>query len=88
MVKDPPAEINQGPDGDNEQPGVLRLLVQLDEMGVEPVRQGGHLGLRGSCLSAVPQRLWDQLDEHKPLLLRVLPNTPAPFRQRQEGRAA
>jgi hypothetical protein len=65
--------------------GLLDLLCDLDLPGVEPVRHGTFLGLRGPHLSRVPQWLWDQLDRHEAALLPLLRNTKPPYRRRQGG---
>lgn len=69
----------------DEPPGVLRLLVLLDEAGAIPVRHGAFVG----CLrpDRVPLRLWRELDRCEGQLQRMLPNTATPFRRRQTRRA-
>jgi hypothetical protein len=74
--------------GDTDPSGVLSLLVEADEHGCEVVRHGAHVGLRGPRLSVVPQRLWAQLDDHEPQLLRLLHPEETPFRHWQKQRRA
>jgi hypothetical protein len=75
------------PDGENNQaPGVLPLVIALDDLGVEVVRHGGFVSLRG-LLSKVPPHLWGAIDANEEALVRLLANRPTPYRQRQ-GTAA
>jgi hypothetical protein len=67
-------------------PGVAGLLVQLQAYGVEPVRHGGFVGLRGQAAGQVPGDVWDQFQRRRPLLLQHLKDEPTPFqRRRQRG---
>jgi hypothetical protein len=62
--------------------GLLGLLVWCEEQGVEPVRHGGFIGLRGPGLDRLPPSVWVALCRETPLLRRMLKSEPGPFRQR------
>jgi hypothetical protein len=64
-------------------PGSLALLVQLQAYGVEPVRHGRFLGLKGRAVGQVPGAVWDALRRHRPQLLRHLQPEPTPFEARR-----
>jgi hypothetical protein len=66
-----------------DQPGLLHLLLDLEAFGVEPVRHGQFLGLRGRAVGKVPVALWDLLERCQPQLLRHLKNEPTRYRQRK-----
>ena len=73
--------------GYNHPPDLLRLLIQLDELSVEPVRHSRSVGLRGPVRS-VPAALWAALDRHEAALVRLLRGKPTRFRKRQGWTAA
>jgi hypothetical protein len=71
---------------DAHPPGVVGLLVQLQAYGVEPVRHGRFLGLRGRAVGQVPPELWDLLRSNERALNQTVPQTPTPYQQRGFGR--
>jgi hypothetical protein len=80
MLSEPQPEEGHPPSN------VLRLLVALDEASAVRIRHGRFVGVLHA--GTVPGHLWDPIDAHEPALLRLLPNGPTPYQQRQEGRAA
>jgi hypothetical protein len=71
---------------------LLDFLVQLHGLGVQAVRHGRWVALRGEALSRVPAAVWRQLRRLQPVLRRHVRQEPSPFRQRErrgltEGRA-
>jgi hypothetical protein len=63
-------------------PGFVGLVLRLDELGIEPVRHGSFVGLKGPGLGRLPQAVWDGLHAHEAALRRLLPDSATPFRQR------
>jgi hypothetical protein len=51
---------------------------------VAPVRHGLWIGLRGEAVGQVPDDLWTALALHERQLVRLLRDTPSPFRRRTE----
>lgn len=68
-------------DSDGHPPGVVGLLVQLDEAGAVPVRHGAFVG----CLhpDRVPAAVWAEVDRHEAALRRQLRDSPTPFHRGQ-----
>jgi hypothetical protein len=65
----------------SQPPGLLDLLIRLEEAGAVPVRHGAFVG----CLrpERVPRALWDLVRRHQGALARMLSNSPTPYRQRR-----
>jgi hypothetical protein len=68
---------------DAHPPGVAGLLAELRTYGVEPVRHGGFVGLRGQAVGQVPDPLWAALRREAPLLRRLVRPEPTPFAVRK-----
>jgi hypothetical protein len=74
--------------GDDSPPGLLALLLELDGRGLEVVRHGRFLGLRGRGVERVPAAVWAYLDRHEASLLRRLTPEPTPYQARRRGGSA
>jgi hypothetical protein len=62
---------------------LVGLIVELQALGLEPVRHGRFIGLRGRGVGRVSPALWDELHRLRPQLLRHLRSEPTPYQRRQ-----
>jgi hypothetical protein len=68
--------------------GLLGLLLACDALGVEPVRHGDFIGLRGPAISRGPPEVWELLTRHEAALRQRLRAEETPFRARQAAARA
>jgi hypothetical protein len=59
-----------------------RLIAAARRFGVELVRHGSFVGMRGPGLGRVPPELWDLLGRNEGTLRQTLPQTPTPYQAR------
>jgi hypothetical protein len=71
----------------NGERGTLDLLIMVQAYEVEVVTyHGGFVGLKGSGLRALPEEVWQLLEEHEQALGRMITPSPPPARQRGRAR--
>jgi hypothetical protein len=62
--------------------GILDLLILVQAYGAEVVTYpGGFVGLQGSGLRALPDDVWQLLDEYELTLGRMVRPSPTPYRR-------
>jgi hypothetical protein len=69
----------------NQPPEVHLLLDDLAARGLEVVRHGDFVGLRGNNLSRVPVSVWQALTRCSRQLAALLPDSATPFQSRGGG---
>jgi hypothetical protein len=63
---------------------LLDLLMQLGNLGCEPVRHGSlFMGIRGPEVGRLPAGVWELLDQHDEMLARMLTRRPTPYQARR-----
>jgi hypothetical protein len=63
-------------------PPIPRLHRHLAIFGCWLVRHGNFVGVTGEDVGQVPQCLWAEIDRHERRLLRLLRDSPGPWRGR------